>query len=168
MGTQEKTKASRGHMYVFERLGEVFGLSGCRTTNEVVDSGKMVVVKEDAPRSRLRNRKSSSIAGYDNADRGALLLLLHALQVATGCRWLERGSNLFRAERPASRSPDSTPLPDELPESLQIETRALVLRDTSRQPLDRRSPGRGESRRSEPYCSCPIEAALRRYANGSW
>ena len=43
-------------IYVVERLNEVFGLNGWHVDNEVVETGRMVVVRVDAVDPALRNR----------------------------------------------------------------------------------------------------------------
>ncbi len=56
-------------IYVVERLNEVFGLNGWRVVNEVVESGRMVVVK-GALKIPKYNIHIEQYGGNDNPDRG--------------------------------------------------------------------------------------------------
>ncbi len=56
-------------IYVVERLNEVFGLNGWRVINEVVENGRMVVVKA-ALKIPQYNIHIEQYGGNDNPDRG--------------------------------------------------------------------------------------------------
>lgn len=56
-------------IYVVERLNEVFGLNGWRVVNEVVENGRMVVVKGALKISKY-NIHIEQYGGNDNPDRG--------------------------------------------------------------------------------------------------
>jgi hypothetical protein len=56
-------------IYVVERLNEVFGLNGWRVVNEVVENGRMVVVK-GALKIPKYNIHIDQYGGNDNPDRG--------------------------------------------------------------------------------------------------
>src|SRR5262252_2680519 len=56
-------------IYVVERLNEVFGLNGWRVVNEVVENGRMVVVK-GALKIPKYNIHVEQYGGNDNPDRG--------------------------------------------------------------------------------------------------
>jgi hypothetical protein len=56
-------------IYVVERLNEVFGLNGWRVVNEVVENGRMVVVK-GALKIPKYNVHIEQYGGNDNPDRG--------------------------------------------------------------------------------------------------
>lgn len=56
-------------IYVVERLNEVFGLNGWRIVNEVVENGRMVVVK-GALKIPKYNIHIEQYGGNDNPDRG--------------------------------------------------------------------------------------------------
>lgn len=56
-------------IYVVERLNEVFGLNGWRVINEVVENGRMVVVKA-ALKVPKYNVHIEQYGGNDNPDRG--------------------------------------------------------------------------------------------------
>lgn len=56
-------------IYVVERLNEVFGLNGWRVVNEVVENGRMVVVK-GALKIPKYNIHIEQYGGNDNPDRG--------------------------------------------------------------------------------------------------
>jgi Rad52/22 family double-strand break repair protein len=56
-------------IYVVERLNEVFGLNGWRVVNEVIENGRMVVVKGTL-RIPKYNIQIEQYGGNDNPDRG--------------------------------------------------------------------------------------------------
>jgi len=56
-------------IYVVERLNEVFGLNGWRVVNEVVENGRMVVVKAGLKVPKY-NIHIEQYGGNDNPDRG--------------------------------------------------------------------------------------------------
>ena len=115
-------------IYVVERLNEVFGLNGWRVVNEVVENGRMVVVKA-ALKVPKYNIHIEQYGGNDNPDRGdaykgactdALSKCasylgigmdvykgLHDDRVRNGSTAPTNGSRTAPASRPEERSPSA-------------------------------------------------------------
>jgi hypothetical protein len=115
-------------IYVVERLNEVFGLNGWHVANQVVESGKMVVVKATVTVPEY-GIEIEQYGGNDNTDRGdaykgactdALSKCasylgvgmdvykgLHDERLKTGANGLNGNGNGAHGERPSDRRPST-------------------------------------------------------------
>jgi hypothetical protein len=99
-------------IYVVERLNDVFGLNGWRVVNEVVENGRMVVVKA-ALKIPKYNIHIEQYGGNDNPDRGDAYKGACTDALSKCASYLGVGMDVYKGLRDDRPKNGSNPAPNE-------------------------------------------------------